>query len=82
MVFPDALEAILPSETVKVLARIAMKIANNRVAADIIPDASSLVTERLEDAAYTDELIVDDLYMFADILINAAESGILSINRI
>ena len=74
----DAIEEVLPSETVKVLGRIAMKIANNRVIADRLGDASEIINDRLNDDAYTDELIVDDLYMFVEILRNAADSGILN----
>lgn len=74
----DAVEAILPSETVKVLARIVMKVANNKVIANVLPDASALITDRLNDSAYTDELIVDDLYSLVEILRFAADSGILT----
>ena len=73
----DALEAILPSETVKVLARTALDIVNEKIASSILPEASSLAASRLDDATFTDELIVADLYILVDVLRNAANSGIL-----
>ena len=73
----DALEAVLPSETVKVLARTLLDIVNEKIASSILPEASTLAASRLDDATFTDELIVADLYILVDVLRNAANSGIL-----
>ena len=73
----DALEAILPSETVKVLARTGLEIVNNRLASKLLPEASALAASRLDDATFTDEQVIADLYILVDVLRNAANSGIL-----
>ena len=73
----DALEAVLPSETVKVLARTVLDIVNEKIASSILPEASTLAASRLDDPTFTDELIVADLYILVDVLRNAANSGIL-----
>ncbi|MBQ4571129.1 MAG: hypothetical protein IJB21_05505 [Bacilli bacterium] len=74
----DAIEEILPSETVKVFGRLVINIVNNNLIVNILPEVSTIVNDRLFDDNYTDELIVDDLHMIVEILRNAADSGILT----
>ena len=73
----DALEAVLPSETVKVLVKLGAKVVNAKVVTKVSKDIYGLVDTRLSDESLTNELLVEDLYKVAELMRLAKEANVL-----
>ncbi len=74
----DALDAILDSEAFQVLSRKLVSIINNRILTDIDANLSSVVRDRLNDDAYTNDQVNSDLHTLVDVLHNLAASKMYS----
>ena len=70
----DALEAVLPSETVKVLARLGVQVVNGKFVQKYSSDLYALIDERISDESFTNEQIVEDYYRLAEMLRLAGQS--------
>ena len=73
----DALEAILPSELVELLAMTGAKAVNNRIVKKVSAGMYELLDERLNDEAYTTELLIEDLYAVAKLMRLGAQSNVI-----
>ena len=70
----DALEAVLPSETVKVLARLGVQVVNGKFVQKYSSDLYALIDSRINDESFTNEQIVEDYYRLAEMLRLAGQS--------
>ena len=64
----DSIQAILPSETFKVLSKKFGNIANNKVISKVSVEIHDLVASRFADQTYTNDKVVEDYSSLVDLL--------------
>ncbi len=74
----NALEAILPSETVEVLVRVGYNVVNHKVVKRVSTEMFAIIDERLSDATLTNEQLIEDLYAVVELMRLAAEANVLN----
>ena len=73
----DALEAVLESETVKVLVKTGAKAVNSRVVKKVSTEMYELVKERLSDETLTNEQLIEDLYKVVELMRQGAAANVI-----